>query len=446
MDIQIQDLREQVRHIFLAYMQMEEFAQDPLIIARGEGVYLEDTRGQRYLDGLSGIFVVNVGHGNRRVIEAMKAQLDRLTFAPVLYATNPVALELVELLSTIVPEGLTTFKLFSGGSEATEAAIKLSRQYHRQSGRPWKYKIIGRYGGFHGVTMGSVSATGIPLRKVPFVPLLEGFLHIPAPYCYRCPFQKEPSSCNLTCARILEETIWWEGPETVAAFIAEPIMNMPGMLNPPPGYLEAIREICDRYQVLLIYDEIVTGFGRTGGMFAAHTFGVSPDILCMGKGMSSGYAPLAGIAMSEKVARAFRGPAEAKLEFSHAHTYEGNPLSCAAGVANIREIQQRDLVGNARKMGERLREKLQERIFPLGIVGDMRGKGLMVALELVRDPKTKARFDPPLGEKIARAARRNGLIVRMDPHWIGLAPPLIISEKQIDELVEILERSISEAL
>ncbi|MDH7500112.1 MAG: aspartate aminotransferase family protein [candidate division NC10 bacterium] len=444
--MEMEDLQRQTKRLLLAYMQMSEFTKDPLVISRGEGIRIQDIHGKTYIDGLSGIFVVNVGHGNRAVIEAMKAQMDRLSFAPVLYATNPSALELVELLSGIVPEGLTTFKLFSGGSEATEAAIKLARQYHRQSGKPWKYKIIGRYGGFHGVTMGAVSATGIPVRKVPFLPLLEGFLHIHPPYCYRCPYEKEWPSCNLTCARILEEMIQWEGPDTVAAFIGEPIMNMPGMLTPPPGYLELLREICDRYEVLLIYDEIVTGFGRTGCMFAAHTYEVFPDILCMGKGMSSGYAPLAGIAMKERIAKAFWGAVEAKVEFSHAHTYEGNPLSCVAGVANIREIQEKKLVENSWAMGDNLKKKLKERILPLGVVGDIRGKGLMAALELVKDGKTKTRFNPPLGQRIARAARDNGLIVRMDPHWIGLAPPLIITKAEIDEMVDILEKSIKEVL
>jgi len=245
---------------------------------------------------------------------------------------------------------------------------------------------------------------------------------------------------------MLEEVIQWEGPETVAAFIAEPIMNVPGMITPPSGYLELIRQICDRYGVILIYDEIVTGFGRTGNMFAAHTYGVSPDILCMGKGMSSGYAPLAGIAIREKIAKAFWGPAEAQVEFSHAHTYEGNPLSCAAGLANIREIQERKLLENSWAMGEYLRKKLKERILPLGIVGDIRGKGLMIGIELVRNAKIKARFNPPLGQRIARVARANGLIVRMDPHWIGLAPPLIITSAEIDELVDLLEQSIKEVL
>ena len=441
-----ENLPEQTKRLLLAYMQMSDFVKDPLIIKKGEGVRIEDVHGKTYIDGLSGIFVVNVGHGNQAVIGAMKAQLDELAFAPVLYATNPKALELSQLLSTIVPDGLTSFKLFCGGSEATEAAIKLSRQYHRQTGNPLKYKVIGRYGGFHGVTMGAVSATGIPIRKVPFVPLLEGFLHIAPPYCYRCPYEKEFPGCNLTCAQILEDMIQWEGPETVACFIAEPIMNMPGMLTPPPGYLERLRQICDRHQVTLIYDEIVTGFGRTGSMFAAQTYGVSPDILCMGKGMSSGYAPLAGIAIREEIAKAFWGPAEAKVEFSHAHTYEGNPLSCAAGLANLREILGRKLVENSKAMGEYLRKKLQDRIFPLGLVGDMRGSGLMVALELVKDKKTRERFDPPLGRKIASAARKNGLILRIDPHWIGLAPPLIISSSEVDEIVDILERSIREVL
>jgi len=441
-----ESLQEATKHLLLAYMQMSEFIKNPLIIEKAEGIRIQDIEGKTYLDGLSGIFVVNVGHGNRAVIEAIKAQLDRLTFAPVLYATNPVTLELVQLLSTIVPEGLTTFKLFSGGSEATEAAIKLSRQYHRQSGNPWKYKIIGLYGGFHGVTMGAVSATGIPIRKVPFVPLLEGFLHIHAPYCYRCPYEKQFPDCNLTCARMLEEVVKWEGPETVAALILEPIMNMPGMITPPPGYLETIRDICDRYEIILIYDEIVTGFGRTGNMFAAQTYGVFPDVLCMGKGMSSGYAPLAGMAFKAKIAKAFWGPAEAKVEFSHAHTYEGNPLCCAAGLANIRQIQERRLVENSKAMGEYLQKRLKERISPLGVVGEIRGSGLMVALELVKDAKTKARFAPPVGQKIVLAARKNGLIVRMDPHWIGLAPPLVVAPAEIDEMVEILERSIKEVL
>lgn len=444
--METESLHEATKRIFLAYMQMSEFLKDPLIIRKAEGIRIEDVNGKSYLDALSGIFVVNVGHGNRAVIEAMKAQMDEVSFAPVLYATNPRALELVQLLSTLVPEGLTTFKLFCGGSEATEAAIKLSRQYHRQSGNPHKYKIFGRYGGFHGVTMGAVSATGIPARKVPFEPLLEGFLHIPAPYCYRCPYEKELPSCNLTCARILEEFIRWEGPETVAAFILEPIMNMPGMITPPPGYLEVLREICDRYEVILIYDEIVTGFGRTGNMFAAHTYGVFPDILCMGKGMSSGYAPLAGIAFNAKIAKAFWGPSEAKVEFSHAHTYEGNPLSCAAGIASIKEIQTRGLVGNSQAMGEYIRKRIRDRILPLEIIGDMRGAGLMIALELVKDGRTKERFSPPLGGKIAQAARKNGLILRTDPHWIGLAPPLIITPGDAEEIVDLLEKSIQDAL
>jgi len=245
---------------------------------------------------------------------------------------------------------------------------------------------------------------------------------------------------------MLEEVVKWEGPETVAAFILEPIMNMPGMIPPPPGYLEVIRETCDRYEIVLIYDEIVTGFGRTGSMFAAQTYGVIPDVLCMGKGMSSGYAPLAGIAIKAKIAKAFWGPPDAKVEFSHAHTYEGNPLCCAAGVASIHQIQERNLVENSKAMGEYLQWRLREKILPLGMVGEIRGSGLMVALELVKDPKSKARFSPPVGQKIAMEARKNGLLIRMDPHWIGLAPPLIVTQAEIDEMVEILGRSMKEVL
>ncbi len=438
---------DSLKHIVLDFRQMASFIENPLVMARAEGVWYEDVHGKRYLDGLSGVFVATVGHNNRRVIEAMKAQLERITFAPPLHATNTVAVELANKVAAITPGDLNTVKLLSGGSEATEAAMKLARQYHRQSGHPQKYKIISRYYGYHGATLGALSATGTPRRKWMFEPMLQGFVHVWPPTCYRCPFSLSYPSCGIRCATIIEDTIIMEGPATVAAVILEPIGNTGGIITPPPEYLPLIRQICDRHNVLLIFDEIITGFGRTGQMFAAQTFDTLPDILCMGKGMSSGYAPLAAIAFRDHVAAAFWGEEAAEIEFAHGHTYGGNPLACAAGLASIAEIEERDLPRRARELGAALVHKL-EAIQELGIVGEIRGRGLLLGVELVRDPGTKQKFpaDVKFGLQIGKRALEKGLILRCDPDWIALAPPLIIEEPELDLMVDILAESARETL
>ena len=293
---------ESLRRLVLDLRQMETFIEDPLVVQKADGVWYEDVNGRRILDGLSGIFTVNAGHGNRRIIEAIKAQLDTMAFAPPLHATSPPAIELVQRLAEVTPEDLNTIKLLSGGSEATEAAMKLARQYHRQTGNPGKFKVISRFHGYHGATMGALSATGTRRRKTMFEPTLHGFLHVHPPTCYRCPYEKTFPDCEVFCARTVEDLIELEGAETIAALILEPVGNTGGIIMPPPGYLPELRDICNRHEILLIYDEIITGFGRTGSMFAAQTFEAAPDILCMGKGMSSGYVPLAGIAFRDSIA------------------------------------------------------------------------------------------------------------------------------------------------
>jgi len=369
-----------LRHIVLDFQQMSEFVQQPLIMERADGVRYWDVDGKCYLDGLSGIFVVTVGHNNRRVIEAIKAQLDRMAFAPPLHGTNPAAVELAALIAQITPGDLNTVKLLDSGSEATEAAMKLARQYHRQTGHAGKFKVISRYHGYHGATLGALSATGTTKRRWMFEPLAPGFIHVQTAHCYRCPYGLSYPGCEVLCARIVSDVIRMEGPETVAALIVEPIGNTGGIITPPPEYFPILRQICDEFNVLLIFDEIITGFGRTGQMFAAHTFGVGPDILCMGKGITSGYAPLSAIAFSDRVAAAFWGPAEAGIEFSHGHTYGGNPVSSAAGLAAVREVIERDLPARARKLGAYLRERL-EALARFGIVGEVRGKGLLLGVE-----------------------------------------------------------------
>lgn len=436
-----------IEHLFLDFMQMKEFAKKPIIMKSARGVWYEDMFGKKYLDGLSGIFVVNAGHGNRRIIEAMKKQLDELTFAPPLLSTNLRALELVDLISKLTPGDLHTVKLFSGGSESTEAAMKLARQYHRQTGNPNKYKVISRYESYHGATMGALAASGVTTRKTPFEPFGPGYLHVLPPTCYRCPFGLEYPDCDVVCARIIEEVIRREDSSTVSALIVEPIGNTGGVITPPDSYFTILREICDKYNVLLIFDEIITGFGRTGEMFAAQTFKTTPDIICMGKGMSSGYAPIGGIAFRDRIAETFLGREDQHIQFNHGHTFGGNPLSCAAAIANIHEVIDRNLPAKARESGERIRRRLGE-IDRAGIMGDIRGKGLITGVEFVKDRKTKAQFDEGFnfGVQVGRSAIEKGLILRSEPNLITFAPPLIITEEEIEKMMSIFSESLEGVL
>ena len=438
---------EVLRHSVLDFRQMSVFVQHPLIFERAEGVHYWDVDGKHYYDGISGIFVVAVGHRNRRVIEAMKAQMERLCFAPPLHGTNPPAIELSALLARLAPGDLNTVKLLSSGSEATETAMKLCRQFWKQAGKPTKYKFISRYYGYHGATMGALAATGTPRRRTPFEPFPAGYIRIPTVHCYRCPYGREYPSCQVFCAEYLRQIISLEGPDTVAAVIVEPIGNTGGILMPPPEYLPTLRRICDEFDVLLIFDEMITGMGRTGRMFGAETFGVTPDILCLGKGLSSGYAPLAATLWNERIERAFWGPEEAGIEFGHGHTYAGNPLSAVAGLASIAEILERDLLANARQMGAHLKARL-EGMRRHGIFGEIRGTGLLWGVELVQNPATKQAFTPErrIGHRIGAEAQSRGLIIRHDPAWFAMAPPLVVTVEELDAMCDILDESIQAVL
>ena len=434
-----------LRHIMLDFRQMTEFVKEPFLVARADGIRFWDVHGKEYLDGLAGIFAVNVGYGNPRVLEAVRKQLETLPFNPPMHGTNPRAVELATLLAEIAPGDLSTARLVDSGSEANEATFKLVRQYHRQTGNPGKYKILSRYLSYHGATGCAMSAGGVGYRKTLYEPTAVGFFHTYPPYCYRCPYEKTYPDCQVFCARTVRTTIEWEDPRSIAALIVEPISNTGGIVTPPREYLQVLRQLCDEYNILLIFDEIITGFGRTGSLFAANTFEVVPDILCCGKGMSSGYAPLAAALIREPIAQAFWGAPG--TEFAHGHTYAGNPVSCAAGLASIREIVERRLPENAKRVGAYLVQKL-EALRPLGIIGDIRGKGLMIGVELVEDPPTKTPFAPEvkLGLRIGKQALANGLLLRYDPHWIAFGPPLIVITEDIDQMVAILEQSIREVL
>lgn len=444
-----------LRQIFVRD-QMAEWSKDPLIMAKAEGVHYWDVQGKRYLDALSGIYVVSLGHGNQRVIDAIHAQFKTLHFSPPMHGTNPLAIQLANLLSDLGPKYATTegeknnwvTKFECGGAEVTEAAIKLARQYHRLTGSPGKYKIISRYQSWHGSTMGSLSASGLKGRKTVNEPLAPGFLHVFPPTCYRCPFGKQYPECDITCATLIGDVIEMEDPDTVAAILVEPIGHTGGIIDPPEEYLPTLREICDRHNVLLIFDEIITGIGRTGNMFAADTFGVVPDVLCLGKGLSGGYVPLSAMMCRGTIADVFWGPISENPGFVEGHTFEGNPIASAAGIAVLQEILERDLCGNARVQGERLRIGLELLAEKYPVIGDIRGKGLFQGIELVRDRGTKARFAPgeEIGVKIGKLALSKGMLCRFDPHWLAFGPPLIITEEQIQDIISLLDTCLNEVV
>ena len=435
--------RKLLKRTFLDYQQTSGFIQNPLIIRRAEGIYYWDVTGKRYFDGISGIFVATLGHRHPRVMAAMQNQMEILSFAPPMHGTADVTLDFVEKLGNITPGNLNYVKSFSGGSESIESAIKFTRQYFKQTGYPGKYKFISRYFGYHGATFGAMSASGTGKRKTGFEPQMGGFLKVFPPTYYRDRFPTW-EECNRFCAQSFEDVIINEDPETVAGIIIEPIGNTGGIITPTEEYFQIIRQICDRYNVILIYDEIITGFARTGAMFAAQTFNVTPDVICSGKGLSSGAIPLGAMITREDMGDAFYGEVEDEINFAHGHTFAGNPLACAVGIAVIDEIQHEKLDQKAQNLGDYLAEKLQK-LTRYGVVREVRGKGLLLGVELVKDTETMAPY-PELGQALKRTTLQNGLILRIDPSWFAVAPALIATESDIDELGDLIEKSLVDAL
>lgn len=420
------------------------------VVDRGEGVFLYDKSGKRYMDGSGGACVVSIGHGVPEIREAMLSQADRLAFSHGSHFTSEAAIECAERLARMAPDAsLAKVYFLSGGSEAVETAVKLVRQYWREVGKPDKYKVISRWTSFHGNTTGALALGGHTGRRRHYQPLFLHTPHIEPCYCYRCSFGKTQDSCGLECAEQLERTIKYEGPDAVAAFIAEPVVGATaGALVPKDGYWQRIREICDAYEVKLIADEVMTGVGRCGYNFCLDRWNVIPDVIVAAKGLSSGYTPLGAIIVKEEIHNAVR---DGSGTFVHGHTYSQNPLSTAIGAAVLRYIEDHGLVERSRRMGEYLLEKLRG-LQELDMVGEARGLGLLCAVELVRDKTAKATFDPRLkvNAKVAAEAFQRGLITYpggggadgINGDHILLAPPFIITEAQIDELVEILRESI----
>ena len=432
-----------LRHTFVDFQQMVSFLRDPLIFARAEGMYYWDIEGRRYFDAIGGIFVATLGHGHPRVLEAIRRQLEQMTFAPPLHGIADTTLDFVERLGAVAPGDLKFVKGFSGGSEAIEAAMKFARQYFKQTGHPGKYKFISRYHGYHGSTSGAMAASGTGSRKTKFEPQMPGFLKVFPPSHYRDLFSSW-EECNRHAAQSFEDVIINEDPETVAGLLVEPVGNTGGIITPTAEYFRMLREICDRHNVLLIFDEIITGFGKTGSMFAAQTFGVTPDIICCGKGLSNGAVPAGAMIVREDLAEAFWGEPEDDVQFAHGHTFAGNPVACAAGMAVIDEIVEKQLDKRAMVLGERLAAGL-EQLSKHGVVREVRGKGILRGVELVKDTHTMAPW-PELGATLKRTSIKNGLILRVDPTWFAVAPAITATEGQVDELCALVEKSLIDAL
>jgi len=417
---------------------------------RAEGVYIWDTAGKRYLDGSGGACVVSIGHCVPEILEAIQRQFNRVPFVHSSHFTNPAVCELGDLLYQMAPDASFTRTYFlSGGSEAVETAVKLMRQYWREAGKPDKYKVISRWSSFHGNTTGALALGGHTARRSHYLPLFQHTPHIEPAYCYRCSFKETPETCDLQCADELERCIKHEGPESVGAFIAEPVVgSTAGAVVPKDGYWQRIRQICDAYDVKLIVDEVMTGVGRCGRNFGIDTWGVVPDFIVLAKGLSSGYTPLGAVMVKDEIHATIKNGSGA---FVHGHTYCQNPLSTAIGAAVLRYIQTHELVERSMRMGSYLMEKLAS-LNALDIVGDIRGLGLFAGIELVRDKASRAWFDRGLkvNLQVANQAFELGLITYpgnggidgIHGDHILLAPPFTINEAQIDEMVGILHRAI----
>lgn len=436
--------REQlIKRTFLDYRQITDFLEQPLVLNRAQGLHYWDDQGKEYFDTIGGIFVAVLGHGHPRILEAMRKQMEEISFTPPLHAVSDVALDFIERLGEVAPGNLNYIKPFSGGSESVEAALKFARQYYKQAGKPSKFKFVSRYFGYHGGTFGAMAASGTGKRRTPFEPHVPGFVKVFPPTYYRDRFDSW-DECNRFCARMFEDVIINEDPETVAGVIVEPIGNTGGIITPTEEYFQILREICDKYDVLLIFDEIITGYCRTGNMFAAQTFGVTPDIICGGKGLSSGAIPLGAMIAREDMGEVFLGSNEEDVAFAHGHTYAGNPLACAVGLAVLDELVEGNYAQKAQETGAYLTEKL-EGLQKYGVIREVRGRGMLRGVELMRNDGSRQAF-PELGTALKRKAVENGLIMRVDPNWFAVAPALIAQKSDIDEMVERIERSLLAAM
>ncbi len=419
----------------------------PDIIARGEGSWVWDIHGHKLLDGGGGLWSSNLGHSNRVVRDAIMAQLDELPFYNVFRGTtHPRAIELsTALVKCMAPEGVGAVTFSNGGSDAVEGALKIARQYHKLRGDKDRYKFISLRQGYHGVHFGGMSVNGNTNFRRAYEPLLPGCFHIDTPWLYHNPYTDDPMRLGEICAELLEREIVFQGPDTVAAFVAEPVQGAGGVTVPPANYWPLVREVCDRHGVLLIADEVVTGFGRAGECFGTRLWGVNADIWCLAKGITSGYIPMGATAMARKVCEVFEADTTGAGALSHGYTYSAHPVAAAAALATLSEIERLDVVGNARSLGVHFQQRMATLVDRFAMVGDVRGIGLMVGIEMVTDkarrtPMTRSSTEPG---RVAKAAYEAGLMVRVSGPNLILSPPLIITREEIDLLCDTLESAFA---
>jgi adenosylmethionine-8-amino-7-oxononanoate aminotransferase len=436
--------KEYVWHPF-TQMQMWN-AADPLIIERGEGSYLIDVLGNRYLDGISSLWVTVHGHAHPILTQAIKDQVDKIAHTTLLGLANVPSIQLAKKLVEITPSGLTKVFYSDAGATSVEIALKIAFQYWQQHTDPQerqKKKFISLEEAYHGDTVGTISLGGKGLVHATYRDLLFEGYRVPTPYCYRCSLGQERDLCNLACLQVVED-IMVEHHQEIAGMIIEPLVQgAAGMLTAPVGYLRKIRELCTKYNILMIADEVAVGFGRTGTLFACEQEGVSPDIMCIAKGLTGGYLPLAATLTTETIFQAFLGePRECKT-FFHGHTFTGNPVGCAVALANIEVIEQAHLIQHVQALTQVLSGEL-ERFSSLSHVGDIRQKGLMVGIELVRDKQTKEPYiiEDNVGHQVILEARRHGLIIRPLGNVIVLMPILAMSEEELQEVISITYQAI----
>jgi taurine-pyruvate aminotransferase len=419
----------------------------PMVVAEAEGAWITDIDGNRYLDGMAGMWSVNAGYGREELARAAYEQLKTMSYYPITQSHLP-AIELGEKLNEWL-DGEYVIRYANSGSEANETAFKIARQYHAQNGEPGRYKFIARYRGYHGNTFGALAATGQSQRKYLYEPLAPGFLHVAPPDRYRCGFCSDRPACNLECAREVERVINWELPDTVAGVIMEVIITGGGIIVPPDDYVEEVARICERTGVLLIVDEVGCGFGRTGKKFGYHHHDVKPDIITMGKAMTSGYLPLSAVAVRREVFERFKGTEEYG-RLRHVNTFGGNPAACALAVKNLEILEDEDLCGRSAALGERLREELTE-LKDHPKVGDIRGKGLLFGIELVEDKESKQPVSTRMMDKLISACKERGLILRYNRdttpgvnNVLALAPPLSITDEDFEFIVETVKESFEQ--
>jgi adenosylmethionine-8-amino-7-oxononanoate aminotransferase len=436
-------------HLWLHFTRMSD--NDVPVIVRGEGPYVYDSSGKRYLDGLSGLFVSAVGHGRTEIAEAMARQAAELAYFPLWSYAHPRAIELAGRLAELAPGRLNKVFFTTSGSEAVESAWKLAKQYFKAIGQPDRYKVISRDIAYHGSSMGALAITGLAGIKSPFEPLPPGGVRVPTTNFYRAPefVAGDLETFGRWAADEIERAILREGPETVAAVFLEPVQNSGGCFPPPPGYFQRVREICDRYGVLLVSDEVICAFGRLGYYFGAERYGYEPDIITFAKGVTSGYSPLGGLLASDALMEPFStGPAT----FLHGVTFAGHPVSAAAALANLDIFEKEDLLGNVRANEAGFRATL-EKLTDLPIVGDIRGDGYFYGIELVKDKATRETFDDDESERLLRGFLSHalfdaGLVCRADDRGdpvIQLAPPLVCTEEHFDEMEQVLRAVLTEA-